>query len=213
MSSENNHPKQLMMLRRAAPVPQALLREGWSVRSMRENEGAAWVQICQAAGLIGSSGPDFDQCWEKMMGSDPGVKSENVFFVCDPSGTPVATATARLIPQEERSHYPPSANALGYLHYVAATPQCRGTGAGSAATAAVLKRLEALGLGDCVLTTDDFRLPAIKIYLRMGWLPVLHDTDMRARWERVLGQLGVTGAIETVEASGETAAPLEAEPS
>lgn len=207
---ENGRPQQLMMLRHAQSVPECALAQGWSIRSMREHEEAEWVRICRAVGFIADDGGDAEQCWNQTMGSDPGVSKENVFFVCNDSGRPVATATARRIPEGERGNYPPAAGSLGYLHYVAALPECRGKGAGSAVTAAVLRRLANLGLDECVLTTDDNRLAAIAIYLKLGWLPVLHQPDMRARWERVLGGLGVKGSTGAVAAGGGPAEPLSA---
>ena len=209
--SENNHPQQLMMLRRAAPIPVTPLKDGWTVRGMGEGEGAAWARICEGAGFFDSAEMGADERWQAAMGSDPGVKTENVFFACDPQGKPVATAAARLIVGDEREKYPPTAHGLGYLHFVAALPQSRGVGAGAAVTAAVLRRFEELGLPDCILTTDDFRLPAIKIYLNLGWLPVLNGPDMRERWERVLAQLGIAGKTAAVEANGEAAPPLAAQ--
>lgn len=205
---ENSRPQQLMMLRHAQPVPECSLAQGWSIRAMREREEAEWVRICRAAGFIADDGCDAVQCWNQSMGNDPGVLKDNVFFVCDDSGRPVATATARLIPEGERGKYPPTAGGLGYLHYVAALPECRGRGAGSAVTAAVLRRLQELGLNECILTTDDHRLAAIAIYLKLGWLPVLHQPDMRARWERVLGGLGIKGLTWAAAADGGQAGAL-----
>jgi hypothetical protein len=43
-----------------------------------------------------------------------------------------------------------------------------------------------------VLTTDDFRLAAIKTYLDAGFLPVMWEdpeSDMKARWDKVLCEL------------------------
>ena len=208
MSNENSQPKQLMMLRTAAPTPRISLREGWSIRSMEPGEGAAWARICISGNFFNTDGIDDGQLWERAMGRDPGVKPENVFFVCDPTGKPVATAAARLISEEERKGYPPTANGLGYLHFVVALPESRGMGAGFAATAAVIRRFDELGLHDCILFTDDQRLAAIKVYLALGWLPVLSAPDMRERWGRVLGLLGVSGETKAYEADGSAAAPV-----
>lgn len=186
-------PQQLMMLRRAAPVPQVLLPSGWRLRSMEPHEGADWSRITVGAGFFIEDARSPEDLWQGIMGRDPGVKPENVFFVCDAAGRPVATAAARFIAGGERAKYPETQNPLGYLHFVAALPECRGMGAGTAVTAAVLRRNEELGLPDCVLTTDDERLPAIKVYLNLGWLPVLYAPDMAGRWERVLAQLGIAG--------------------
>lgn len=205
MAGQPEQPRQLMMLRRAAPVPEAKLPEGWAIRPMEQGEEAAWVEMCAAVGFVNAAGQDADELWQAAMGRDPGVKVENVFFACDPAGRPVATATSRIIPEGAHRHYPPSDNGLGYLHYVAALPECRGRGAGWAVTAAVLRRFEELGLPDCVLTTDDHRLSAIRIYLAMGWLPVLNGPDMRARWQAVLAGLSMAEVTALDETGAETA--------
>ena len=183
--------QQLMMFRPAAPVPAVKMPEGWSIRSMKPGEETTWVEIC---------GDEFwkpeemtpTERWQKAMGDDPGVLPEHVFFACDPSDRPMATATLRLLKPDQLSHYPPSQSGLAYLHYVAARPESRGLGAGSAVTAQVIRRGVELGLSDCVLTTDDHRLAAIKSYLRLGWIPVLYDETMLARWQVILESLNQT---------------------
>ncbi len=205
MSNNGNTPQQLMMLRRAAPVPALSPQPGWTVRPMAPQEGAAWAGIIVAAGFFTDDQRSPEELWQGVMGNDPGVKPENVFFACNPEGTPMATAAARFISTEERGKYPPTGNTLGYLHFVAARPEARGRGAGAAVTTAVLLRNEELGLPDCILTTDDHRLAAIKIYLGMGWVPVLYAPDMRERWQRVLDALGVAG-VRAVDGNGEDAA-------
>ena len=40
------------------------------------------------------------------------------------------------------------------------------------------------------LKTDDFRIPAIKIYYRLGFLPWLFEEGMRERWTIVAKNLG-----------------------
>ncbi len=39
------------------------------------------------------------------------------------------------------------------------------------------------------LQTDDFRLPAIRTYLKLGFEPLSRDPDTDARWRRALGAL------------------------
>ena len=40
-----------------------------------------------------------------------------------------------------------------------------------------------------MLTTDDFRIPAVKVYLSLGFIPVLHDDTMPGRWKAVAAQI------------------------
>lgn len=185
--------QQLMMFRRAAPVPAIKLPDGWTIRSMLPGEEAVWPLVCgsefgQAEGLSPL------ERWQRMMGSDPAVLPENVFFACDAAGQPMATATLRLLSASQLDRFPPARQGLCYLHYVAAQPSCRGIGIGSTVTARVLERGIELGLPECVLNTDDFRLAALKSYFRLGWMPVLGDPTMRARWQAVLAALGLDSA-------------------
>ena len=75
---------------------------------------------------------------------------------------------------------------------VAALPECRGKGIGHAMLSFALEIMEAAGSTHAVLTTDDFRLPAIKTYLDGGFRPVLYhdpESDMRERWDAVIAAL------------------------
>ncbi len=62
-------------------------------------------------------------------------------------------------------------------------------GLGRAVCAAVVRRLLSAGYHRIYLKTDDFRLPAITVYLRMGFVPFLYQQDMPALAGR-LPQLG-----------------------
>ena len=72
---------------------------------------------------------------------------------------------------------------------VAALPEVRGKGIGHAMLRYALAMLEERGCTYTVLTTDDFRLAAIKTYLDAGFAPVIEqdpESDVYARWESVL---------------------------
>ena len=96
--------------------------------------------------------------------------------------TLAATASARLLPEK----YPDA----GYLHWVAADPIYRGRGLGRLVSLAVLHEFVRLGCMASVLDTDDFRLPAIKTYLALGFLPEIADPSHEARWAELEGILG-----------------------
>src|SRR5215207_2363046 len=93
--------------------------------------------------------------------NDPSVVETIVATV---GGVPVATASVRLVPEA----YPGS----GYVHWVGTDAAHRGKRLGYAVTLAVLYRFRDLGCRDAVLETDPFRLPAIRVYLNLGFLPV-----------------------------------------
>jgi mycothiol synthase len=78
----------------------------------------------------------------------------------------------------------------GFVHMVGVIPEFRGRGFGRLVTLAVLHWLREQGYRRVILHTDDWRLPAIRTYLRLGFQPVLFDDHHTRRWEAVWGKLG-----------------------
>jgi mycothiol synthase len=102
-------------------------------------------------------------------------------FVVDFGGLPVASASARVMPEE----HPGS----GYVHWVAVAPAHRNKGLGYLVTLATLYEFKQMGLRDAVLETDDHRLAAIKTYQKLGFEPEnRHDSHIE-RWAIVISNL------------------------
>ena len=40
------------------------------------------------------------------------------------------------------------------------------------------------------LSTDDFRVPAVKTYLRLGFRPWYYEDDMKDRWRALIDSFG-----------------------
>lgn len=78
----------------------------------------------------------------------------------------------------------------GVLDYVACHPDHRGRGLGRAVCCGVLVFFAERGYESVSLTTDDVRLPAIALYLSLGFTPDMTRDDMPGRWEKIMGQLG-----------------------
>jgi mycothiol synthase len=75
------------------------------------------------------------------------------------------------------------------LDWVAVDPAHQGQGLGKVVTAAVVRLLIQRGYQQIYLLTDAWRLPAIAIYLSLGWEPYVYNEEMRQRWDRVLQQI------------------------
>jgi mycothiol synthase len=78
----------------------------------------------------------------------------------------------------------------GEVGWVACHPAHRGRGLGAVVTAAVTRRLRELGYAQIHLFTEDERLPALRMYLRLGFVPYLDLPDMRERWQAVCQAMG-----------------------
>jgi ribosomal protein S18 acetylase RimI-like enzyme len=73
----------------------------------------------------------------------------------------------------------------GNLGWLAVDPRHRGQRLARALTVAVVSRLIRADYENIYLTTDDWRLPAISLYLNLGWVPVLFEEEMTMRWEGI----------------------------
>lgn len=98
------------------------------------------------------------------------------------SGDVVASAVAAEYPRA--GHLEP-----GSLQWVMTDPLQTGKGLGKAVVAAATGTLAARGYRRVYLSTDDWRLPAIHVYLELGWKPLLHTPDMKDRWMAVYERL------------------------
>lgn len=184
--------KQLLMERLSGQIEVLKLPEGFSLRTYREGDWKAWVEACSdGLGTADWTESDFH---EKMLAME-GLNPEGIFFVIDSAGQITGTATGWLKPGK------------GYVHMVGIRTDFRGKGLAKPLSAAVVKYLQEKGCSRIVLDTDDFRLPAIKVYLGLGFVPVLHDSDMRERWLAVMRALGLN-VLDAFDAPGGKLMPL-----
>ena len=171
---------QLKMRRESAPVQLRDLPQGYGYEFYdgRREQIDDWLDLCLDA-LI----PDKNENWfTSTILTYPDLCPERDLFFVVEQGTGRRVATTAVV-----CHGPE-----GYIQMVAAAPDVRGNGIGHAMLRFALSTLEARGCTYSVLTTDDFRLAAIKTYLDAGFVPVIEqdpESDLRARWEEVLAQL------------------------
>jgi mycothiol synthase len=59
-------------------------------------------------------------------------------------------------------------------------------GLGTIVSAAATNRHAAAGFSRPYLGTEDFRIAAIRIYLKLGWRPYVYRRDMEPRWSEIL---------------------------
>ena len=142
-----------------------------SIHTADGHQRASWNWIIKAS---------FDEKQDySMIEDDPECAPERVFFMRH-ARMDVATAAA-----------PVTAEGVGWLHMVGVHPAYEGMGCGFCVSLAALRSLQALGVRECLLKTDDFRLPAVKIYLDLGFEPMYEpdDEEMKSRWEAVFAKL------------------------
>jgi mycothiol synthase len=171
-------PQLRMVLPSLDRVPAVTLSAGYSIRTYRPSDEAAWCRLINEA--IG--GDYTQQRLQEEIAAAPGFEPADLFFAAS-GEEPVGTAWAR------RAKEAPSS--VGNLHMLAVAPEHRGLGLGRALVLSVLHRLGQMGLRRVLLNTDDFRLPAIKLYLELGFRPAFTHESHSERWRNVYKQLSL----------------------
>ena len=135
-----------------------------------------WIAICKEGLISPLSG---EETFYGAIVNYPDLKpQEDLVFVRDVKGERVATVAFVL-----------HKDGAGYVHTVCCKEAHRGKGIGDAMNSFALSRLEDRGAVYEYLTTDDFRLGAIKTYLRAGFEPCIDTDEMKERWANVLAKL------------------------
>ncbi|MCE9589284.1 MAG: GNAT family N-acetyltransferase [Planctomycetes bacterium] len=160
------------------------LAPGYAIRHWRPDDGPAWENV-----ILHTFGgtPNF----ETGMRADPAFRPERVLLVMR-GDTAVATASAW--------HIPKYGMETGYLHMVATLPDHQGKGLGAAVSLTAMHHMRGEARRSAMLQTDDFRLPAVKAYLRLGFEPLLIHENQRDRWRNVLTHIGRAECIPQFKA-------------
>ncbi len=150
---------------------------GYALRTYRPGDEAAWCEIMNTG--IGTDWTA-EKCRRELTEREPFLP-DGCFFATR-TGEAVATACAFDV-------LPEGANAA-QVHMVCAKPAHRGRGLGRLVTLAVLHYMREHGFSAAFLGTDDFRVPAIKTYLGLGFIPDYIEDSHRTRWSAIFAKIG-----------------------
>jgi len=159
------------------PEIPALPQQGCRLREYRESDLEALARLLKTAFEDDNWTPEQTR---KSLPNDPTVKKT---FVVEHEGILIATASVRLLPDR----FPGS----GYIHWVGVDPAYRGRQLGQIVVLATLYDFVLQGCRDAVLETEDFRLPAIRIYRKLGFTPVYLNDSHRERWAKIDEAMGI----------------------
>ncbi len=166
---------------------------GCDVRSYRPGDERAWVAIINDSFGF-QEPPDY---FHRRLG-DEHFRPERVWFAVA-GGQPAATASAWASAKW--------GDTIGVLHMVGALAAHRGRGLGHLVCLAALHQMRREGRTAAVLSTDDFRLAAVRTYLRLGFEPYLVHENQRDRWRLVLPAAGAEAGRFAAVLAGPLHAP------
>ncbi|MBI4559633.1 MAG: GNAT family N-acetyltransferase [Candidatus Hydrogenedentes bacterium] len=155
----------------AIPVP-----EGYILRNYEDGDEVG-IAVIYGASDLGANTPDAVR--ERIL-QHPCFAPERV-FVMEHAGELVGTSCAWLEPSDP---------GVGYLHMVGVLPGLRGRRLGAILTIAAIHYTQQEGFSVQRLLTDDFREPAIRLYLDLGYYPLISDETHPKRWEELATRFG-----------------------
>jgi mycothiol synthase len=149
------------------------LPEGYILRAFKDESNLASLASTLSAA--------FNEPWseERVRHKLTEASDVKAVYTVTWKGKIVATASSRWLLER----FPVS----GYVHWVGTHPDHTRRGLSSALMAQLLYDFIDRGYKDAVLETDDFRIPAIRTYLKFGFIPVyeLSGEDHRYRWSAI----------------------------
>lgn len=157
--------------------PVVVVADGYHLRTYRRGDELRFYEVMALAGWPGW---DDEKLKPWIARIPPGS-----WFMAVHSASDQIVATAMGLHDHSDDH--PFGGELGW---VASDPAHRGKGLGTAVCAAVTARLLAAGYRNVHLYTEHWRLPAIKSYLKLGYIPYLYAPEMAARWQEVCAAIG-----------------------
>jgi mycothiol synthase len=171
---------QLQMKRSLADLPPIDVPPGYALRHFRSGDAPAWAALMARNGELGPW--DIVRA-EPYFAAEGRMPVEGAFFITA-GDTPIATAQLHLKPEGPYAPIPE-------LGWVAVDPAHQGHGLGAVASLAVMHYAVSLGHGEIFLLTDDWRLAAIRTYLKLGFEPWLTHASHPDRWRKVHDSLDV----------------------
>ncbi len=150
-------------------IPELTIAEGFVIRPLEDSELEAYNQLRASVGF---------PAWEpEYLAKFRNKVLKDALFVVEEKATGrlCASAAAEKTDMPERPE-------LGVLGWVMTHPDYNGKRLGRSVSVAVMHRLYQEGYRAYSLLTDDFRVPAVSTYIKLGWQPWLYLDDMEGRW-------------------------------
>ena len=160
-------------------LPAVRLPHGYRIRPIAVEEGYLWEQVMDQ-----SYGNYEAGTFQKIMMENYDYDPERVRMMFDENGRPCATATS----WRQHHRWGPG---IGYVLFVGVAKSYQGRGLGSQITLHVLQDFVKHGFHSAILETDDYRLPALKTYLNLGFLPRIVHPQQYEQWSAIFTALSM----------------------
>ena len=174
----------VMVRQNLLDIPVWGLADGFSFRFYRPGDMDKWFDIERQADTAGT----FDeQKFVSTFNNRLDLLEQRMIFICDGDGRAVATSTAWYENDE-----------AGLVHWVAVVPQMQGQGLAKPLLSKTLSLLAELGHKSVMLRTQFFRIAAINLYLKCGFVPLASSQQDIDCWREVVRKFQAIGLDSSV---------------
>lgn len=160
-------------------LPRLQCPDGYHIRTYQQGDAALWARIMDS--VFVDKGRTPKDTYVDVI-SQPNFDPNGFFFVIH-KGVQIGTACA----WQRWNCDKPS----GYIDMLAVLPEHTGLKLGKWLTVSILHYFKERDIEHVTLDTDDFRLPAIKNYLNLGFVPDYLRENHVLRWENIFEKLGL----------------------
>ena len=179
-SEQPDLPQLDMRFNRFENLPEVALPEGYQLCTFPERGEDDWITALNATGQLGEWNRENARTW---LAGERRIMQEGTFFIlCEDQ----PAATACTIPPTPKDRRPE-------IGWISVSPGHQGKRLGYQVTLAGLRFLAQRGYEETFLHTDDWRLPALKTYLNLGFVPEIPHESHPGRWKIVYETVGITG--------------------
>ena len=179
MNSHTEKSTRLLMIHQdLESIPGFHVPAGFALRWYQPGDEASWFSIHKLADHHNQITPEL---FAGQFGSDSVLLAQRQCFLLGPSGQAIGTASAWFDDNFDGGR-------IGRVHWVALVPEYQGRKLSKSLMTAVCRRLRELGHARAYLTTLAARKPAIQLYLRFGFVPLLRNEIERAVWDQIMRQ-------------------------
>jgi GNAT superfamily N-acetyltransferase len=193
-SVEKNHPVK-MTRPDLDNLPKHTLPAGFALRWYQDGDEAHWRRIHLAADHFNNITPELFQ-EQFAVGEErelqpssrrdrrDGLKtalldlSKRQCYLLTATGEVIGTGTAWFNNNFAGTRW-------GRVHWMAVLPEYQGWGLGKALLSAICNRLRELGHQRAYLTTSTARVPAIRLYLKFGFEPLIRNAEDENLWREI----------------------------
>jgi len=165
----------LMIREHLEGIPDFAAPPGFSLRWYRPGDEVLWLKIHLEADRFNKISPEL---FRQEFGSEAARLVDRQCFLLDREGTAIGTGTAWFGNELGGVE-------IGRVHWIAIVPEYQGRGLSKPLMTAICTGLRKLGHQRAYLSTSKERLPAIRLYLRFGFRPLVRNLAEEAAWKEL----------------------------